>query len=217
MVMETIQKYAKTLNKISENKYFTTLVHNPSLPQFVNSQIDFVHAVSEWSNILLKTALQCSNVCDKAIIIDNLYDEHGCGDVTKNHINTFNTMIKTITNNNVVTPTKRSHITNFINDMHKHVDNNNIAFICGMLGMIEYTYITVSDEIYKYLSVHSPNATSHYHLHSEIDYEHARGLFTISCNASDVEQSLAGIDCGYKLMKEVYSGMSTFLNVATSE
>lgn len=201
--MDKIYEYANNLNKINDNTYFKKL-NTLDIDSFCHSQYDFVYAVDNWSNILLRSALKCNNQYDRYVFIENLYDEHGCGELENSHVNTFNKMIFIMSNSKYEKLHTRKHIKNFIDNINKIIDTENLDFISGMLGMIEYTYITVSKNIYEYLLNKMPNATTHYNLHSTLDVEHAQKLLEIG-NGDDIYN---GIKYGYMLMDTLYTEMA---------
>lgn len=209
--MDSLIKYARDLNKINNNNYFKKLP-NSSLESFLLSKESFLDAIYEWSKYLSVVLIKLLNVSDKIILIKNIYDEYGEGQLNKCHVETFKHFYKTfdreITLENKDYPSYES-VHKFINSLYEKI-NEDIPFVCGMLGMIEYTYITVSANIRTFIKKHKKDFP-HYTIHEILDESHATDLFQIALNNKDMDKTKEGMKYGYNIMFQLYEDLSIFL------
>lgn len=210
---------AKQLNKINDNSYFIKLKNNVKLDKFLISQECFITAVSEWSNILILLLEKLHTVEERAIIIENLYDEYGSGNIEKSHVYTFTAFLKSLNYNQEIKIHNKDlpsykYVNEFINELKSHIRNNNQIFYIGMLAMIEYTYINVSANIHNYVSNFiNSDEINHYSTHEIIDTKHSMDLFKLIApytnNHKDIQE---GMMCGYEIIFNLYSQLSIFLD-----
>ncbi len=216
--MEQIINHAKSINKITSNEYFIKLPEI-NLSDFVKTQVGFVYAVRNWSEVLLNIYLRTNSIEHRRILLKNLFDEHGENDAKKAHYFTFRNMINSIDKSYELIiddiSSNRRIVNRFAADFiyslcMKIMDpKTSLNYIFGMIGIIEYVYIDVSKEIHKYFKKHNLDII-HYDLHSTLDVEHSTDLF----NCIDVEKNndyVEGINYGYNLFYELYSDMLIFL------
>jgi len=200
--MNNIINHLDDINKISQNPYFINLP-NLSLEQFVKSQKSFIHAINNWSKVLAILIGRTDDPKNRIILLDNLNEENGNGDLSKTHVNTFRELLKLCdyTGECNIEP----HIYIFNKFLLDYVQNGDYNIAVAILGAIEYTYITVSKLIYEYLSkyIDVENKETHYHKHEIIDYKHATDLFSIVGN----ENVIKGLDIGYMLLYDLYVEM----------
>lgn len=217
-----VQAFANKINVIGHNDYVQKLARKPSIISFVKSQSGFQSAIHAWSDCLLLLCKRCESRIDRRLLINNLYDEHGNGNPNDDHVETFNNMMRKLTGTQTVVCTgteANTPVMHFINDLTKEINDrpeNSVAYIAGMLGMIEYTYIDVSNAIYKYLNKVCPEATTHYDLHSTVDVQHANDLFSIGLRNYD-DSMKAGMCRGFDIMNRFYQDISRSLKMDTSE
>jgi len=218
MYIDDILSYAQRLNNIDKNDYFIYL-HDLPIEKFVISQLDFILAVDEWSKLLAKLIIMVPSVEHRIAIAENLYEENGNGDINLSHVYTFNKFIKSLTNEKDIYIRNKNilkSMNNFINELNKQFDTQPWQYCVSMLGMIEYVYITVSNNIYNYTLSHikNPNNIHHYKIHETLDVKHSLDLFKIVQN-EDLEITFNGMKHGYELFYELYSDM--YLHITTSE
>lgn len=213
-------EYAKNINKINNNSYFEKLSHKPTTKSFVVSQSFFVHAVDSWSKVLGKLLTILPSCHERVVIINNLYDEHGHGNINESHVYTFNNFIKSF---NIQLSNNEKELTcNVINTFNKilfdMIDNKSWIYCCSVLGMIEFTYIDVSNLIHKYAKDYfNRDDIDHYKIHEELDYTHATELWQLVAPYydSNYDEIIKGIDDGYNIMNQLYEGLSHYLNATT--
>jgi|688.fasta_scaffold225571_1 hypothetical protein len=216
--MESIIEYANNINNINENNYFKKLIKNPQLTFFLQSQECFIDAVDNWSKLLGLLITKVPTDRERLIIIENLYDEHGNGDLSKGHVNTFKLFLLSLGYNNDIklydTGLKSYKYVNKFNESLLYSVNENWIFQCAMLGMIEFTYITVSTNIHNYVKNYIPaNEINHYSLHEILDIKHATDLFSLiteyfESNKADI---INGLETGYTFINNLYESLSEFL------
>lgn len=222
--MEKLIKYTNNINKIDENDYFVSLdklTVKPSLTKFLTSQECFISAVDNWSKALGLMLFHVPTDKERLIIIKNLMDEHGEGDLTKSHTNTFKLLLqslgydKEILLYNDTLPSYFS-VKTFNTNLMDTISGESWIYCVAMLGMIEYTYITVSKKIHNYLLNHlEHDKINHYSTHEIVDVTHATELFSLLIpHMIDGELSndmKYGIHAGYNLMNQLYSSLNLFL------
>lgn len=203
-------QYMKKINKLDGNKYFLNL-NNISLESFYNSQKDFIHAVDNWSKVLCHLIMKLPSFKERALILENLYDEHGNGDLKKCHVNTFNDFLKEINPNHIAGNSSYAgnYVGRFNKELMETLENESWVYCTAMIGMIEYTYITASSHITKYVSNYK-RVENHYSEHETLDYKHYKDLFSLIEDLYDTnkEEIEKGIYHGYKLLNHLYVKMS---------
>lgn len=226
---------AKYINKIDQNPYFQTLENVPNVEQFLTSQISFIKAVDHWSKILGYMLTVLPSDKERSVIIENLYDEHGDGNPDNTHVNTFKRFIKSLDNShssdnsdgynnsydsydgyNITKLPSYEPIKEFNNRLMSKIKVSSWIYCVCMLGMIEYTYITVSRFIHNYVSnFMNPENINHYSLHEIVDVKHATDLFSLAEPYFDEHQSeiIEGLRYGYLCMDDMYKRLSLFLKI----
>ncbi|AYV78565.1 MAG: heme oxygenase [Edafosvirus sp.] len=229
--MEEMLKFAKSINKIDENKYFVFLKDNINrnniLENFMMSQVNFVDAVDEWSCILGLMVAKVPSVKERIVLIKNLYDEHGNGNIENSHVVTFNKFIKMLLEicNNRIELIHDDRINNeiinkFIHELHNVIGSNNWVYSIAVLAMIEYTYITVSKCIHEFVSNYTPSELiHHYSLHEIMDQTHSQELFSIVTDQYETKNNKKviedGILHGYKILYDLYDSLFVFFATTT--
>ena len=219
--MEVLLKYADDINKINNNNYFIGLSRNPNIDKFLISQECFISAVDHWSRLLGLLLFYVPTDKERLIIIKNLNDEHGHGDLNNSHTNTFKLLLKSLNYNKDILLYNEnlqsySYVDKFNNDLKKTIMTKNWVYSVAMLAMIEYTYIVVCKNIHDYLLKFLPvDEINHYSLHETLDVTHATELFSLlipyikNDELSDCIKE--GMVNGYTTMNELYSSLSQFL------
>ena len=206
------------INKIDTNPYFQKL-NTTKIENFLKSQECFIDAVDNWSKVLGILLSKVPTFKERAIIIDNLYDEHGEGNIVNSHVNTFSKFMKSlgyeedllINNDNLPS---HNHVKSFNDSLLEKVNNESWLFSVAMLGMIEYTYITVSKNIHKYVAQFIISEDiHHYSLHEIVDVKHATDLFELILPYENIktEMIINGLITGYNLLAKLYDDLSQFL------
>lgn len=203
------------INKIDDNKYFKKLqefdIIFTHLPDFILTQKLFAKAVDHWSRVLGKLLDKVPSHEERLVIVRNLYDEHGNGNILNSHVETFNRYLLSMENiygGNIEIDTVNNPATIFNKELDGMLENKSWIYSVAALGMIEYTYITVSKIINKYITNFiTQDKIEHYSLHEILDVEHATELFSIinKFYDSNNDEILAGIRYGYEIFNKLYN------------
>jgi hypothetical protein len=212
------------INNILINQYFVKLrEHNDSnnyLQQFIKTQISFLDAVDNWSKALGNMIAKVPSYKERIILVKNLYDEHGNGNINNCHVNTFNRFIKSFNQHIDTSTIKIDSVKQFNSKINDMIENKSWIYSMAALGTIEYTYITISKEINNYAAKFmNQDKIEHYSMHEILDVQHATELFDAILPYFNEYQFdiLAGMDYGYNVFNQLYSDLSTFLHTTTSE
>jgi hypothetical protein len=206
-------KICDDINKIENNPYFQNLRNNfEYLPIFIQQQKSFSLAVDHWSKILGKLIYKVPTYKERFVIIRNLYDEHGNGDLNNSHVCTIKRFICSLEN-----ITTKHSLLNYDSNVQKILNNSldeiletkSWIFVVSVLGIVEYTFITVSKLINEYVSNFiEQNKIEHYSLHEILDIEHATELLSLVLPyINDDEKNndiYEGIKFGYDIMDNLY-------------
>jgi hypothetical protein len=227
--MEKILSYAKELNNINESQYIK-LLHDSTIDRFYTSQYKFGNAVDAWSKIFGIMLSKAPSYRERIVLLKNLNDEHGlvlagensqCN-CTLSHIQTFEKFLSSIKQlvKNETLIGNTNEVDQFINQLHCMVEHHSWQFCVAALGMIEFTYITISQHIHKYVSNYiAPNEIEHYSLHEIIDVDHANDLFNLAVPYDDENTNndvKLGMLYGYTIFKNLYDKMSNHLRLQTN-
>jgi hypothetical protein len=220
ITLHEIITYANQINNINNNPYFVQLKGvspmspNTTITQtFVTSQVEFAHAIQQWPPLLAKCLQILDTPSERMVIVENLWDEHGEGDVELSHINTYNTYLKSLDAIEYIEFSCDQYMnathefTNTLDKMPLQTISQQIEYIAA-LGMIEYTYITVSNNIHNFVSQYIPtNQIIHYSMHEILDVSHSHKLFRLltKYDADILPAVFAGIRRGYAAFYELYA------------
>jgi len=211
--MDILKNKCIEFNKISNNPYFKILKNNPSKQEFCQSQNDFIYAIDNWSRVLGVLLSKLPTDFERSIIIQNLYDEHGEGDIKNSHVNTFGMLLGSL-GYDVIERKPNQFVSTFNNDLMNYVNTKNWIKSVSCIAMIEYTYITVSTIIHQYLTNYlEPDNINHYSLHEVVDIKHSDELLSLIAPYWDTHNKsiMCGIYYGYQLIDKLYNGMSLIL------
>jgi hypothetical protein len=222
--MDLLLKYADDINLIDNNNYFTTLAKNPNIDKFLISQECFISAVDHWSRLLGLLLFYVPTDKERLIIIKNLNDEHGEGDLNSSHTNTFKLLLKSLNYDKDILLYNEelqsyNYVNKFNNNLKDIITTQSWIYSVAMLAMIEYTYVIVSKNIHIYLLNYLPiNEINHYSLHETLDVTHvthATELFDLLIpymkNNELSSEMKSGIITGYTIMNELYLSLHEFL------
>ena len=168
---------------------------------FYNSHTGFIVAVDNWSKVLCKLLVKLPTYKERALILENLYDEHGSGSVTKSHTNTFNNFLKDINSEHKIDYSSNIYVDTFNTSLDNILQNKSWVYCTAVIGMIEYTYINSSKNINKYVNKYVnkyQKVNHHYSLHETMDCKHSEDLFSLigpiyNKNKQEIED---GLQCG---------------------
>ena len=88
-----MQKYISRLKQktpIHKNYYFSSLNNEElTLKEFQKSQLGFFDAVLSFTKPMFIISSKLDSYEHRLLILENIFDEHGNGDITKSHGKTF--------------------------------------------------------------------------------------------------------------------------------
>lgn len=222
--MESLLAYADQINVINENPYFKGLKHGQPTDQrqlqaFIRTQERFMAAIRAWPLLLAQSLTYFHDPESRLVIIKNLWDEHGNGDVAGCHINTFDRYLDALCAKAGIKRSEASMYdvaynatTKFIAALNELYKTNQTQYVSA-LAMIEYVYIDVSKNIHAYVSQFiDPSKIEHYSLHEVLDVSHSRELFSLVVDrwsnrlyGSSRTDVMAGIQEGHRLFYALYA------------
>ena len=230
--MERIKSYAEEINQIHLNPYFISLSKQDfPLTKFLQSQEGFIEAVNCWTHVLCKLVFILPSDQERIPVIMNLYDEHGEGNPQNTHIQTFTRFLQNLGYIGKIEIGKASpshricrNFTSALNKSFEKADKD-YQYMSALLGMIEYTYITVSHNIHLYaVGFVDAKDIEHYSLHEILDTKHSEDLFRLCLdkegrmNDDDQERVFSGMKEGYDIFYTLYSELASItLPTTTSE
>ena len=220
-----ISEYCLKIDKIEQNPYFIKLLNKPCLNSFLKSQECFIDAIDHWSRILGLLVFNLPSDKERLAIIQNLYDEHGNGDINSSHVNTFKKLLVSLNYESEIRFRDKSLTTYWkINDFNEKLTTmvlkESWVVSVAALGMIEYTYSQISGFMHRYIrNFLNPELINHYGIHEKLDQYHAKGFFDLISDQNNYDIK-KGLDLGYNLLYQLYERLSNeleFLPTTTSE
>jgi len=212
--MNSIISEANKINQINNNRYFK-LLDNQDLEHFILSKIDFYLAVNEWPIILQLMMNSVPTQSGRHVLLQNINDELGRDNIALSHKNTFKKFIddlNTKITKSINSGTKNEkYVLDFNRKLEQMVENRNWLFSIAALGMIEYTYVTISTRIHDYTKQYIPaDEISHYSTHEVLDMEHATELFSVVEPYYESHKDIinGGLNYGYRIFDELYAKLS---------
>ena len=159
-------------------------------------QLEFYYAVDYWvkalklfhAKLLKNFYIICAN-----IINENIEDELGIKNNNISHCDTFKNLLSNVKkymlknnienklffdDNNLDTINKKS-VFDFNNKITNIIENKSIEYISAFLGIIEYSYVSISNIIKIYLDNYNIEQ-QHYKIHELLDIKHATDFFEIA-------------------------------------
>lgn len=204
--MNSINQYSL---KIISNPYFTNL-KNMSLEQFAFGQESFIHAVDNWSKMLGLMIFKVPTNKERWILIKNLNDEHGNGNLNESHVNTFILLLESI-NGNINKPISKEVLI-FNNTIQNYIETNIWIKAIAFLAIIEFVYVDICKQIHDYLCLFIPKENiKHYSLHEILDVEHYKELISLiepytHTHYDEIQNGYKdGFNCIYELYEQMYS------------
>lgn len=155
---------------------------------FFTSQVQFGFAVRAFSKPLAALAARSDDVEQRFVFVDNLWDEHGEGDLTKSHAATFALFLERLVaaaslDKDGINVKAGPAVTTFNQMLFKWANEGDILEAAASLGMIERLFADYSRLIAQAVVARGwlgQAELAHYTLHEEKDHEHANGLFGVA-------------------------------------
>ena len=159
---------------IATQIYFSRLLDGSmSFELFKSSQANFYSAVFYFSRPMFLLCSRMENYADRLIILENIQDEHGNGDIKDSHGVKEKDINKTF---------NHSAVSNFYSIINKTIESDNIETAIAMFGIIEDRYTEISSTIANSLINNNwlkEDQLSHYRVHEELDRYHAELFYKL--------------------------------------
>lgn len=187
--MSKLQQWAidTTLNNGWNYHKFQIFLDRSNQSEFLHSQIPFFYAVQAFPRALANLASKIETNEDRWLIIENLYEEHGQGDVKKFHTSTFKDFLIAIGWDQV--HIENPWITEWINNILSK--DLNASEYAAYLSGIEYAYAPISKTLADHIDTLELIAPqSHYGVHAELDWIHGDELLGVALKVGDDEEAI---------------------------
>ncbi len=199
-----------TLNNGWEHHKFNEFLLHSSQKEFLHSQIPFFYAVQAFPRALAKLASIIETNEDRLLVVDNLYEEHGQGELKKFHTNTFKDFLYSIgwDNSYIENPWVTEWINNILSKDFTASDY--AAYLSG----IEYAYAPISKTISEHiLTLELVAPQHHYGVHAELDWIHGDELLQVATNIGSNEESIKD---SFMLAQKEFLDLYNHLVIATA-
>ncbi len=202
---------------INKQPFFEMLVDGKlSLGKFQEIQIDFLDAVLFFSRPMFILASKLDSFEQRQIIINNILDEHGNGDLKNHHGNTFKEYLFDLGIEKSKLLQRKPHdaVINFNQTIMKTVKNRDILVSIAMFGMIEDRYAEMSKILVQSVLDQGwlqKDNVAHYTLHKELDIHHALSFYNIIRSnweqPKSSEKIKKGLLLGNSLIIDLYNSL----------
>ena len=213
--MYTFIQNLKKKTPIDKQLYFDLLKNNNmSFEIFKESQINFYRAVLNFSKPLFVLCSRIDNYADRLKILENIFDEHGNGNLYKTHGYTYKKYLTSLGLDKKSISENFEHIStsNFFLKVNETVNNDKIDIAIAMYGIIEDRYTEISSFIAKTILKNKwldEKSLVHYNMHEELDKYHAKLFYSIiekkwtdKTSSKDIKK---GLDLGNKLIFKLFN------------
>ena len=224
--MNLFIKKLKDDTPLSAHKYFSSLMDGSmSLELFKYSQLKFYSAVCYFSRPMFLLCSKIDSYTDRLTLLENIMDEHGNGDISNTHGETFKKYLINLGINNREIDEKVSHpaIANFYSIIEKTINNSSLETAIAMFGIIEDRYTEISSSIALSLVQNGWLKTSqlvHYENHQQLDIYHAELFYKLVRNKWKKEKSRLDIEKGLrkgnKVILDIYLDLVKSFNKSNS-
>ena len=213
-----MHKYIKNLKDntpLNNELYFKSLGNGTmSFDVFKKSQTNFYSAVCYFSRPLFVLCSRMNSYSERLKIIENIFDEHGNGEIDKAHGKTYKQYLINLGVKEQKIKENEFHISvkNFFSKVDDVVRNDDPQKAIAMYGIIEDRYTIISSIISKTLLKNNwldESKLAHYLVHEEIDMYHSK-LFYDLIEKRWYEQSSnihikEGLNIGNKLILKLFN------------
>jgi hypothetical protein len=167
-----------TLNNGWKEHPYHQFLTNASQQEFLESQIPFFYAVEAFPRALALLISKIKKAEDRILIIDNLNEEHGSGNISLAHTETFKIFLTSLGWN------QKDNIKNpWISEWIEKIlgANRKAHILAAYLAGIEYAYAPISETLANHIkNLDLLCEQSHYQNHAELDWKHGEDLLTVA-------------------------------------
>jgi len=224
--MNLFIKKLKDDTPLSAHNYFSSLMDGSmSLELFKYSQLKFYSAVCYFSRPMFLLCSKIDSYTDRLTLLENIMDEHGNGDISNTHGETFKKYLINLGINNREIDEKVSHpaIAKFYSIIENTINNSSLETAIAMFGIIEDRYTEISSSIALSLVQNGWLKTSqlvHYENHQQLDIYHAELFYKLVRNKWKKEKSRLDIEKGLrkgnKVILDIYLDLVKSFNKSNS-
>ncbi|MBI3632561.1 MAG: iron-containing redox enzyme family protein [Candidatus Vogelbacteria bacterium] len=169
-----------------QNPYFVALKNGEfSKEDFIETQIQFYWAVIFFSRPMAVLAAKIPEPKLRLEILRNVWEEHGEGDISKMHGNTFKTLLSRLGNvqeKDMQTRALWPEIRSFNENLIAACTLDHYLVGCGAMGIIERMFVDISFWIGSTITDRgwlTKEQMIHYNLHEELDIKHSKDFFDV--------------------------------------
>lgn len=171
---------------LAAHPYFAALERGEfEREDFLETQAQFLHAVAFFPKPVATLSGRLNRPEQRAALVENIFEEHGEGDLSQGHERTFLTLLQRLgldeqaLMGRAMWPQLRAFNAGFLGVCaHDHV----LTGVC-MVGMFEDLFASISALVGRAVVARgwlNASMLLHYNVHESLDVEHARGLYEIA-------------------------------------
>lgn len=203
-------------NDFAENEFFKNLRKDMSKEDFIKTQKQFFYAVIHFVSPLALVAAAIPSYEERVKIIKNLWEEHGEGEMSQTHGQTFKELLRRLTGKtDPVIPAAGDGVSKFNSTLDTVSKNASFLVSVAMIGMIERMFADISSYIGAAITERGwldRERIIHYSVHQELDCIHAEDFFSIvrPYYSDDEKRKLIdeGLELGMKTFLDLYSDLN---------
>ena len=202
---------------ICKNYYFSRLINDElTLEEFQKSQLNFFDAVLSFTKPMFIISSRLDSYEQRLCILENIFEEHGNGDITKSHGKTFEEYLillgvnkKEIKNRKVNKSSQKFNLS-----LIEKSQKESTYFSLAMMGIIEERYSEISKLISEKVLKNkwlTEKTLIHYKVHEKLDIDHAESFYHLISskwlNKSIQDDIKKGLRFGNELILKLYTGL----------
>jgi pyrroloquinoline-quinone synthase len=212
-----MRKYLQALRARAapfDNPYMRSLADGSfERADFVETQIQFLHAVVYFARPMAVLTSRLPRPEQRLIVLENVNDEHGGGNLTGSHERTFLTLLERlgVSDSEIDRRVQWPEVRAFNMTLLGVCAHDDLPTALAMLGAIEDLFSGIAGRIGRGIVERGwmrQEQLTHYPAHEELELGHAEGFFRLS-------ESLAGTDAraAYQIEQGLELGAYTLLRL----
>lgn len=170
---------------IKKNQYFSELIRKKTtFKKFQKTQLDFYDAVTFFTKPMFVIASKLDSYEERLIILENIMDEHGEGELSQTHGETFRQYLLSlgILEEEIFNRRQNRATKVFNNLLLKKANEKSIFFSLAMIGIIEDRYVGITKLLSEHLIKNKwlkKETLIHYRVHEGLDIKHAESFYNL--------------------------------------
>jgi hypothetical protein len=156
-----------------------------SKEEFLQSQTPFYYAVESFPLMLIILASKIKSSKERLLVIENIWEEHGNGDVNNFHTETFKQHLESLGMEKNYLDDKISSENPYVEEWISSVLNSDMSLesLGSYLSGVEYIYAVISEDIALFIdTIELEKESVHYQKHSKLDWSHGQELLDVVRN-----------------------------------